>query len=163
MLSHSVVSNSSRSHGLYPTRLLCPWGFSRQEYWSGLPCPSPGDLPNPGNEPRSLTLQVNSLLSESPGKPKNTGMGEWVSEVTQSCPTLCDPMDCSLPGLSLHGISQSRILEWVAYPFSRRTSWPRNRTRVSCIASGLFTSWAIREAHMKCKNVNNTENYKEYK
>ena len=90
-------------------------------------------------------------------------VSEWVSEVTQSCPTLCDPMDCSLPGLSLHGISQSRILEWVAYPFSRRTSWPRNRTRVSCIASGLFTSWAIREAHMKCKNVNSTENYKEYK
>ena len=73
------------------------------------------------------------------------------------------PMDCSLPGLSLHGISQSRILEWVAYPFSRRTFRPRNRTRVSCIASRLFTSWAIREAHMKCKNVNSTENYKEYK
>ena len=42
--------------------------FSRQEYWSGLPFPSPGDLPNPGMEPRSLTLQANSLLSEPPGK-----------------------------------------------------------------------------------------------
>ena len=48
--------------------------FSRQEYWSGLPCPPPGDLPNPGIEPRSLKLQVDSLLSEPPGKPKNTGM-----------------------------------------------------------------------------------------
>ena len=40
-----------RPHGLQPTRLLCPWGFSRQEYWRGLPCPPPGDLPNPGIEP----------------------------------------------------------------------------------------------------------------
>ena len=50
-------------------------GFSRQEYWSGLPCPPPEDLPNPGIKPRSPTLQVDSLPSESPGKPKNTGVG----------------------------------------------------------------------------------------
>ena len=50
-------------------------GFSRQEYWSGLPCSSPGDLPNPGIEPRTLALQTDSLLSEIPGKPKNTGVG----------------------------------------------------------------------------------------
>ena len=49
-----------------PARLLCPWGFSRQEYWSGLPLPSPGDLPEPGIEPRSPTLQADSLSSESP-------------------------------------------------------------------------------------------------
>ena len=49
---------------------LCdPWGFSKQEYWSGLPCPPPGDLLNPGIEPRSPTLQADSLLSELPGKP----------------------------------------------------------------------------------------------
>ena len=72
-------------HGWQPTSLLCPWGFSRQEYWSGLPCPSPGDVPDPGIEPRSLTLQAlyhlnstqvfgisASVLSEPPGKPKNT-------------------------------------------------------------------------------------------
>ena len=50
-------------------------GFSRQEYWSGLPCPSPGGLPNPGIEPRTLILQTDSLLSEILGKPKNTGVG----------------------------------------------------------------------------------------
>ena len=44
-----------------PVRLLCPWGFSRQEYYSGLPRPRPGDLPNPGIEPRSPSLQANSL------------------------------------------------------------------------------------------------------
>ena len=55
-------------------RLLCPWRFSGQEYWSEVPCP-PGNLPNPGIEPRSSTLQVDSLLSEPPGKPRNTGLG----------------------------------------------------------------------------------------
>ena len=54
---------------------LCPWGFSRQGYWSGLPCPSPGDILDPGIEPRSPALQADSLPSEPPGKPKNTGVG----------------------------------------------------------------------------------------
>ena len=68
MLSCSVVSNSVQPHGLQPTSLLCSWGFSRQEYWSGLPCPPPGDLPNPGIKLRSPVLQVDSLLTESPEK-----------------------------------------------------------------------------------------------
>ena len=106
--------------------------------------------------------------------------------VSQSCPTLCNLMDCSLPGSFVHGDSlgkntgvgshallqgifptqgsnpglphcrhilyqlshkgSPRILEWVVYPFSRRFSWPRNWTGVSCIASGFFTNWALREA-----------------
>ena len=48
---------------------ICPWGFSRQEYWSGLPCPPPRDLPNPGIEPRSPSLQEDSLPAEPQGKP----------------------------------------------------------------------------------------------
>ena len=68
----SVVSNSLRPYGLLPLVLLLPWGFSRQEYWSGLPFPSPGDLPNPGIEPGSPTLQADSLPSEPPGKPKES-------------------------------------------------------------------------------------------
>ena len=56
-----------------------------------------------------------------------------MSEVAQSCPTLCNPMDCSLPGSSVHGILQARILEWVAISFSRGSSRPRDRTQVSCI------------------------------
>ena len=48
----SVMSDSLWPHGLQPTRLLCPWWFSRQEYWSGLPCPPPWDLPDPGMETR---------------------------------------------------------------------------------------------------------------
>ena len=65
--------------------------------------------------------------------------------VTQSCPTLCDAMDCSLPVSSVHGILQARILEWVAIPFSRGSSWPKDRTQVSCIADRGFNLWATRE------------------
>ena len=61
------------------------------------------------------------------------------SEVAQSCLTLCDCMDCSLPGSSVHGIFQARILEWVAISFSRRSSRPRDRTRVSLIVGRCFT------------------------
>ena len=56
---------------------------------------------------------------------------ESESEVAQSSPTLCDPMDCSLPGSSLRGILQARILQWVAISFSRGSSQHRNRTWVS--------------------------------
>ena len=58
--------------------------------------------------------------------------------VTQLCPTFCNPMDYSLPGFSVHGILQARILEWVTIPFSRESSWPRDQTQVSCIAGRLF-------------------------
>ena len=67
--SCSVVSHSLRPHGPYVAYQVPPsMEFSRQEYWSGLPFPSPGDLPNPGIEPRSPTLQADALLSEPPGK-----------------------------------------------------------------------------------------------
>ena len=81
--------------------------FSWPEYWSGQPFPSPEDLSNPGIEPRSPTLQADSLPAEPQGSP--------------------------------------RILEWVAYPFSRGSSWPSNQTEVSCIAGRFFTNWAIRD------------------
>ena len=70
---------------------------------------------------------------------------ESESEVAQSCPTLCDPMDCSRPGSSVHGIFQARILKWVAIPFSRESSQPRDQTQVSHIAGRFFTSWVTRE------------------
>ena len=62
-------------------------------------------------------------------------------QVVQSCPTLCNCMD-----YTVYGILQARMLEWVAYPFSKGSSSPRNWTRVFCIADGFFTNWAIREA-----------------
>ena len=65
-------------------------------------------------------------------------------KVAQLCPTLCDPMD-----YTVDGILQARILEWVAYPFSRGSSWPRNRTGVNCIAGRFFTSWTIGKPYWK--------------
>ena len=59
-------------------------------------------------------------------------------EVAQSCLTLCDPMDCSLPAFSVHGILQARILEWVTISFSRGSSQPRDQTRVSRIGGRRF-------------------------
>ena len=72
---------------------------------------------------------------------------ERESAVAQLCLTLCDPVDCSPPGSSVHGILQARIVERVAISFSRGSSWPRDRTQVSRIAGRCFNLWATREAH----------------
>ena len=66
--------------------------------------------------------------------------------VLQLYPTLCNPMDYSPPGSSVHESLQARILEWAAIPFSRGSSQPRDQTQVSCIAGRFFTFWATREA-----------------
>ena len=87
LLGHSVVSDSVRSHRRQPTRLPRPWD-------------SPGKNTGVGCH---FLLQCMKVKSES--------------EVTQSYPTLRDPMDCSLPGSSVHGIFQARVLEWVAIAF----------------------------------------------
>ena len=70
---------------------------------------------------------------------------ESQSRVAQSCPTLWDPMDCSLPGSSVHTIFQARILEWLAISFSRVSSWPTDWTQVFHIVGRHFTIWATRE------------------
>jgi len=68
------------------------------------------------------------------------GINRWaLVKVAQSCPTLCDPIDCSPPDSSVHGILQARILEWVAISFSRVSSRPGDRTLVSCTAGRRFT------------------------
>ena len=97
-LSHSVVSDSLRPHGLQPARLLCAWD-------------SPGRNTEVGCH---FLLQCMKVKSES--------------EVAQLCPTLCDPMDCSPPGFSVHGIFQARILEKVAISFFRGSSQPKDQT-----------------------------------
>ena len=68
--------------------------------------------------------------------------------VAELCWTLCDPMDFSLPGSSIFGILQAGILQWVAIPFSKGSSWPRDQTWVSHIAGRLFTIWATRESQL---------------
>ena len=78
----------------------------------------------------------------------------WKNEmkVAQSCLTVCDTMDSTV-----HGILQARILEWVAFPFSRGSSQPRDWTQVSCTGGGFFTSWATREAHFMAYRWGNSE------
>ena len=132
---------------------VTPWTiqsmeFSRPEYWSGWPFPSPRDLPNPGIEPRSPALQADSLPAEPPGKPKNTGVGS-PSLLQRIFPT--QESNQGLPHCRqiLYQLSHQgnpRILEWVVHTFSSRSSRPRNRTGISCIAGRFFTNWATREA-----------------
>ena len=88
-----------------------------------------------GEDEEDVQIYARSLLIEKEGK----------VTVTQSCLTLCNPMDCSLPGSSVHGILQARILEWVPISFFRGSSWPRDRTQVFCIVGRFFTIWATRE------------------
>ena len=98
---------------------------------------------------------------DSPGK--NTGVGchfllqrmqvKSESEVTQSRLTLTDPMDCSLPGSSVHGILWARILEWVAIPFSRGSSWSRDQTRVSCIAAAATAVKSLQSCPTLCDPI----------
>ena len=188
-------------------------GFCSQEYWSGLPFPSLGDLPHLGNDPGFPALQADSLLSELPGKPrknrmvlllqkkfhilsnykistfcliihthwythtssnsfyhppqqhtwsliqKNSSTDDGGYELTISwwqsrnfqrnfrcaCMLTCvqlfvTPWIVAHPRSSVHGISQARILEWVAMSSSRGSSPPRNRTWVSCIAGRFLTT-----------------------
>ena len=129
-------------------------GFFRQEYWSGLPCLPPGDVPDPGIKPMSpafsvlkafffqllsLYLCLNSLVCTTKINVFNcvaihSNIYSSKRVHAQSCPTHCDPMDCSLSGSSLHGISQARILEWVAISYTRGSSQPRDRTCISGIS-----------------------------
>ena len=120
-------------------------GSPRILEWAAFP--SCRDLPNPGIEPRSPMFQADSLRAEPQGKPKNTGVGSL--SLLQGI-FLTQGLNPGLPCCrqilyELRHKGSPRILEWVAYLFSSRSSWPGNRTGVSCIAGGFFTSWAIRE------------------
>ena len=77
--------------------------------------------------------------------------------VVQSCLILCDPLDCRLPGFSVHGISQARMLEWVAISSSRGSSWPRDGIHISCAGRWILHRWATREAHSPQRLVHLTQ------
>ena len=115
------MSDSVQPHRRQPTRLLRPWNFqTRTLEWEWQPC--------------HFLLQCMKVKSET--------------EVTQSCLTLCDPKDCSLPGSSVHGIFQARVLEWGAIAFSMRFMSP------SCISS--LSSWFCKET-VKWKSTSRLE------
>ena len=102
------------------------------------------DLSSPTTEPGSQQWKTGILTTRPPGNPLQSDYflsspwSESEREVAQSCPTLCDPMDCSLWGSSIHGIFQARILEWVAISFSRSSSRSTVWTQVSRIVGRCF-------------------------
>ena len=119
-------------------------GFSRQDYWVGCHSLLQGIFLTQGLNLcflRLLHWRVVLYHWRHLGSP---AIGVTWCEVAQWCPTLWDPMDCSLPGSSVHGILQARILEGVALSRSRGSSKSRDRTWVSCIAGRRFTIWATR-------------------
>ena len=124
-------------------------GFSRQKYWSRLSFPPPGDLPHPGMQPWSPALAGEFFTTTPPGKPDNGILLLLLLLSRFSRVRLCDAMDCSPPGSSVHGDSPARILQWVAISSSRGSSPPRDPTRVSWvsyIAGRSFTTWAITQS-----------------
>ena len=130
------MSDSVWPHGQTPLSM----GFSRQEYWSGLPCPHPGDLPDPGIELASLASPVltggfftTSTAWEAP--PYGCVL------VAQSCPTLWNPMDCSPPGSSVHG----------------------KDTGVDCHAllQGIFLTQGLNLAIPRCRQIHHKQAPKE--
>ena len=132
------MSDSLRPHGLYSPRN----SLGQNTGVGSL------SLPNPGIKPRSPALQADSLPAEPQEKPKNIGVGT-LSFIQGIVPTLgSNPglTHCRVNLYQLNHKGSPRILEWVAYPFSRASSGSRNQTRVSCIAGRFLTNWTIREA-----------------
>jgi len=133
------MSDSLQSHGLQAHQAPLSVEFPRKDYQNGLPLPSPGDLPNPEMEPVSPTSPaLAGILFTHWATEISWGWGNYSHIVlfltTQSCLTLYNTMDYRLPGSSVHGIFQAKILEWVAFSYSRGSSWPRDQTHISCVS-----------------------------
>ena len=124
-----------------PSPPICDLASWRQVPWQfqNLPGPVPGANRNPTNN-HKRTSEIRSVSEQAAAEQgwDHQCVRVHESSVIQLHPTLCDPMDCSLPGSSVHGIFQARILEWVAIPFSRGSSQPRDQTYVSCIGKQNF-------------------------
>ena len=128
----SSVHRVSQARKLEWVAISFSKGFSRPRDWTHVSC-----------------IAGEFFTTEPPGKP--TRNRKWSVKVTQSCPILGDPTD-----YTVRGILQARIQEWVAFPFSRGSPQPRDRTQVPHTAGRFFTSWATREAHKKHRPPSNT-------
>ena len=137
------------------TPLVCQgWGV---ELWTDVCHPLPPQLPASEIKQTFFSTNLVCLLAFEwraawpHTLPSSTILHNHVAHVcvcvlaAQSCLTLCDPTDCSLPGSTVHGVFQARILEWVASPFSRGSFQPRDQTQVSHIAGSFFTIWVTKK------------------
>ena len=122
-------------------------GSPRQEYWSRMPFPPPADLPDPGISSASLPSPalVGRFHEHHLGNLLCTEVTCVKLKATQSSLTLCTPMD-----YTAHGILQASMLEWVAFPFSRGSSQPRDWTQVSQFAGRFFSNLCGRIIFLKC-------------
>ena len=153
------------------------WPLGSSPFCSGWPHTLPTGTLNPRHVTHSLSLGWQVRIGETQARQRGEReTGRWVyhGQMGDETPVktlrkfrlrertiyvlsgwslnhvwLCDPMDCSLPGSSVRGRGQARILEWVAIPFSTRSSWPRNQTQVFFTAGIFFTVWDVRETPIK--------------
>ena len=167
-VSRSVVPDSLWPHGLQPTKLLCPWDFPGKDTGVGCHFLLQGIFPTRGSNPGLLqyiyiytisyhlwivtvlcwigVVRVDILVLFQILVEELSTFHFWSEvKVPQLCLTLCDPM-----GYTVHGILQARILEWVAFPFYRGSSQPRNWTGVSCLAGRFFINWAMSHLILFC-------------
>ena len=148
-VSCSVVSDSLQPHGLNSPRNSPGQNTGVSSYFL-----LKGIFPPQGSNPGLLHCRQ-SLPAEPPGKPKNTGVGRLslLQQIFLTQESTWGLLHCRQIFYHLSYQGSPRTLEWVAYPFSRGSSQPRNWTGVSCIAGRFFTSWATREAHIILKNI----------
>ena len=124
--------------------------------WPGYPvspnCQGPGNSLSIKGELGAWDLRATEAFPLTSYPPWDTSVKRswcaWWAKDAKSCPTLCNPLDCSLPGLSVHGISQARILEWVAISFCRGSFQHGDRTCISHIGRQILYHWATREVHL---------------
>ena len=131
VLSHSVVSDSLWPRGLQPARFLCPRGFSRQGYWSGLPCSLPGDLPHPGFEPTSLMSHV--------------PIGRFFTTWEDYAPTPANPCPSSYKTVNWAWTVRSDLV-WLSVT-EKYFAVPRSNTHSSstCLDEGIQLQSRLRE------------------
>ena len=133
------------------------WEFPRWFLSVFIFCSLNYDFPG-GSDGKELACNVGDPGSIH-GSGRSPGEGEHEREVAQSCPTLCNTMDCSLPGSSVHGIFQAIVLQWIDISFSKGSSQPRDRTQVSHIVDRRFTVWATSKVpQYKIKSFLKTHN-----
>ena len=147
--SRSVVSDSFWPHGLYPTRLLHPWDFPGKSTGVGRHFLLQGILPTQGLNPDLPHCRQTLYRLSHQGSPKDVVKKKKCPQMEVKWKSLSCIQLFVTPWI-IHGILPATLLEWVAFPFSRGSSQPRDQTKVSCIAGEFFTSWATWEA-LRCK------------
>ena len=137
------MSDSVRPHGRQPMRLPHPWDSpARTLEWVAISFPNAWKWKVKVKSLSRVWLLATPWTAAHQAPPSMGFSRQECWSGVPLCPTLCDPMNCSLPGSSVHGILQARILKWIAISFSRVPSGPRDQTFVSCTGRWILYHWA---------------------